>query len=224
MLWDQRPLSLQRPMSSHILSTLFPGRHAAKERRASHRSAEERALGGDIAAWNELARLHNRSVILALLARGLAPESARDIAQDTWARLIEQRALGRLERISMPGLAIRQALFFAADMRRARVEEPQSLLNAKSDSANDPWPRLLAREQLSKARHCLRTCSATERDVFRALYASPGKSAQEASILLGLSVQRVRQIHCELRKKIRHALSESHTRSESHTQKESENA
>src|SRR5688500_15774579 len=78
----------------------------------------ELALGGARAAWAGLSRRHHRRVLVALLARGIPADRARDITQETWARLVEHQGAGRLDRLELPGLAIRQATFLALDEAR----------------------------------------------------------------------------------------------------------
>jgi DNA-directed RNA polymerase sigma subunit (sigma70/sigma32) len=52
----------------------------------------------------------------------------------------------------------------------------------------------------------LSECSERERRVFQAMYGGLCKGAEEVARQTGLSVQRVRQIHCEVRKKLRESL------------------
>src|ERR1700712_2273753 len=85
-----------------------------------------RALGGDAEAWGELIRLHQRRVVVALLGHGLTLDQAKDAAQEAWAHLLSLSREGRIPRLDLPGLAIRQALFFHArpqntDRRRAEL-------------------------------------------------------------------------------------------------------
>ncbi len=167
-------------------------------------SAEERALAGRPDGWNELVRKHNRRLVLVLLARGIRPDTARDLAQEAWTRLIKQQRLGRLFKIRMPGLVIKQALFLARD--HARLDKSlQSTTSAKGSESEavDPLPRLWARERLQQARQALNRCSTTEQRIFHALHDS---SAHDVARQMSLSVQRVRQIQCEVRKKLRHAM------------------
>src|SRR5689334_4039581 len=70
--------------------------------------------------WEGMIAEHDHTVVLALLSRGFRIHEAREIAHDTWARLFEQQQAGRLPTFELPGLAIRQAMFLAADFRRAR--------------------------------------------------------------------------------------------------------
>ena len=46
---------------------------------------------------------------------------AKDIAQETWWRLIEQQRAGRLQQLLLPGLGVAQAAFFS--LESARREE-----------------------------------------------------------------------------------------------------
>ncbi|MGD0528051.1 MAG: hypothetical protein ABSE49_23155, partial [Polyangiaceae bacterium] len=69
------------------------------------------ALRGDGEAWSALVQRHNHRVVVALLARGVRVDKAKDIAQEAWMRLVEQQRQGRLERLQLPGLAIAQATF-----------------------------------------------------------------------------------------------------------------
>src|SRR5438105_2758736 len=63
-----------------------------------------RALEGSKVAWEHLIRRHERRVLLMLLGQGVRIDRARDITQETWARLIAHQRAGRLERMELPGL------------------------------------------------------------------------------------------------------------------------
>ncbi len=139
-------------------------------------------------------------MVLTLLSRGIRPESARDLAQEAWTRLVEQQRLGRLREIKMPGLAIKQALYLARDWSRQQ-EVPGD--NDCGEQSLDPEPRLRAREHLQRVRLVLRSCTPSEKKVFHAMYGSRCSGAAEVAQETGLSIQRIRQIHCELRKKLR---------------------
>lgn len=170
-----------------------------------------RASAGDRAAWGALIARHDHRVVVSLLARGIALPDARELAQKTWTRLIGQQQAGRLERLELPGLAIRQAHFLAVDAaRRQRVAaahvvggETGEVVVDESASAED---RLIHREQLARATAALAQCSPAARRVFELLYAQPGLSHRDAAEHLGLSVQRVRQTLCEVRARLRAAL------------------
>src|SRR5215471_9156870 len=69
-------------------------------------------------AWNAIIHRDDRQVLLSLLARGVHLDRAREICHETWARLYEQFSLGRLDRLSLPGIAIVQAAFIAAQEGR----------------------------------------------------------------------------------------------------------
>ena len=157
--------------------------------------------------WTDAVRRHDRPVYLSLLALGLPPERARELAQMTWARLYEQHHKGALRELELPGLAIRQARFLALnELQRTKVEK--RVLAAVPDPTPEPAvDRVIAsREELDRVLAALATCSPTARKVFRLVYATPGGTAASAAQQIGLSLQRVRQILCETRQHIRKAM------------------
>jgi RNA polymerase sigma-70 factor (ECF subfamily) len=169
-------------------------------------SAETRALGGDTAAWDELFRQYNRRVVLILLSRGIRADAAQDLAQEAWTRLVEQQRRGRLPRLVLPGLVVKQAMFLARDRARRGDARFRHVPLDDVDHGVDFEASLIARDRLDRARVVLGDCSASQQRVFRAIYARPGVSASEVASEVGLSVQRVRQIVCEVRKKLRGAM------------------
>jgi RNA polymerase sigma-70 factor (ECF subfamily) len=157
--------------------------------------------------WDDAIRRHDRSVVLSVLALGLSPERARDIVQAAWARLVEQHRSGALERLELPGLAIRQARFLAFnELRRGKVEMRVLAAVPEPDASPDAERVASSREEIARVLDALATCSATARRVFRLVYATPGGSAASAARELGLSIQRVRQILCETRAQLRKAV------------------
>jgi RNA polymerase sigma-70 factor (ECF subfamily) len=170
------------------------------------------ALAGDRAAWAALIARHDRKVVVALLAQRVPIDRARELAQETWLRLIEQAASGRLASLDLPGLAITQARFLLIDHARAAVTRsgaPEGELGRLADDAPTAEDRLLGRERLRRAEEALADCSASARAVFALMYGEPPASAAETAARTGLSVQRVRQIVCEVRKRLRAALEET---------------
>ncbi len=163
---------------------------------------ERSALSGDRTAWNSLVKRHNARVVTALLASGVRLAIANELAQDTWVRLMQQAAAGRLERIELPGLAIRQALFLART--HARNERPPESMEIGADEATGEV-RLLNRESLNRAAKQLASCSAINRRVFTLAYAEQLTHA-EIAVQVGLSTQRVKQIVCEVRAFLRRSL------------------
>ncbi len=173
------------------------------------------ALSGERRAWDALIARYHRRVVVSLLARGLRVDRAHELAQETWARLIQQQQRGLLTELRLPNLALTQAAFLAADdARRARrealavtVEELPERQHPVDPSVSAEW-RLLSEEQLARARVALSACSPSARNVF--LLACDGQELPHAEVAarVGLSVQRVRQILCEVRKKLRTALDE----------------
>jgi RNA polymerase sigma factor (sigma-70 family) len=168
---------------------------------------EERALAGDRQAWNDLAVRHDRSVRLVLLARGVLPEEARDLVQETWVRLIERQARGELAELRLPGLAIAQALFLARDARRRAGRDASALDGAQAEALIDPAASaeetLLGRRRLERVRRAIAGLSPSTQAVFQAVFAGEPTRYREVARRLGLSEQRVKQIVCEIRRAVR---------------------
>jgi DNA-directed RNA polymerase specialized sigma24 family protein len=159
------------------------------------------------AMWDELIRQHDRRVFLSILALGVAPERAREIAQATWARLFEQHQKGALDQIELPGLAIRQARFLALNDRSRSLVEGRVLAAVPDPAPVPDAERMLSgKQQVAQVIAALATCPPMARKVFQLVYATPGGTAAKAAAEVGLSLQRVRQILCETRKKIRESI------------------
>jgi len=165
---------------------------------------EAAARFGDRAAWSELIARHNRRVMLSLLAQGILPSHAKEIAQEAWLRLITQADAKKLDRLELPGLAIRQAIFLARSDAR-KVGHSTVSLDEAPDEGNGESPEMafLSRERLLKARERLNDFAPSARAIFEQLYGDPHLSHAEVAAQVGLSVQRVRQIICEVRKVLR---------------------
>lgn len=178
----------------------------------SHDDIEALAATGDREAWAALVARHDRRVVVTLLARGLPLDRARDVAQETWARLWEQHRGGKLERLELPGLAVRQAAFLATDEARrstriARdIEASTDATEEVADAAAGPDERLATREGLARALAELGRMPPRAREVFVAVYERPEASHAETAQRLGLSVQRLRQTLCEVRARLRAAM------------------
>lgn len=161
--------------------------------------------------WDQLIEQHSRRVVVALLARGVPLERAKDLADDAWVRIIQQHRAGRLPELKIPGIVIMQALFLARDaqrvaMRRANVETRLGGDLGIHGETPDVEHQLLAREQLRRIEKVVEAASPTARRVFELSWGDANKSAEEVASEIGISLQRVRQITCELRKRIRTAL------------------
>lgn len=166
-------------------------------------------------AWDQLIEQHSRRVVVALLARGLPLERAKELADDAWVRIIQQHRAGRLPELKIPGIVIMQALFLARDaqrvsMRRAAVDARIGGDYGLHGGNDDVEERLLAREQLRRIAKVVEAASPTARRVFELSYGEPNCSASEVAEEIGISIQRVRQITCELRKRIRGVVGEAH--------------
>jgi RNA polymerase sigma-70 factor (ECF subfamily) len=172
---------------------------------------ETRALSGDRAAWDALIARHDRRIVVSLLARGLPIERAKELAHETWISLFARRA--ELTALRLPGLAITQARFLAADeLRRQGRAVARAADERSAERVRDPRTggedRLLRREELARAQAALATLTPSARRVFELLYDRDDVSHREAGELLGLSEQRVRQVLCEVRRTLREAIEE----------------
>jgi len=161
--------------------------------------------------WNEMMRRHGRRVVVALVSRGVPLERAKELAQDAWMRVIDRHRSGLIREVSLPGLIITQAGFLARDdmrreERRARLGEPRS--RAARDAVLDLEGQLDARDQLRLVRSVLDRASPNAQRVFGLLYGENAMTPTEVAAELSLSVQRVRQIVCELRKRMRAELAD----------------
>jgi RNA polymerase sigma factor (sigma-70 family) len=173
-----------------------------------------RALAGDAGAWNEIVRRHSHRVLVSLLARDVPLEQAEDLTQEAWLRLIERQREGRLGHMELPGLVIAQARWLALEAertrrRRERIAGPAALsADAEQlvDSAAGPDRVASDRERLEMLCRELGSCPARARDVFVAVYGPQARSHEDVARELGLSLQRVRQIVCEVRARLRRAV------------------
>jgi len=161
--------------------------------------------------WDDMMRRHGRRVVVALVSRGVPLERAKELAQDAWIRVIDRHRAGLIPELQLPGLIITQASFLARDdlrreERRARLDEPRQ--QAASHVAIDLEQQLDARQQLRVVRAVLEHASPNAKRVFALLYGERSLTPAEVADELGLSVQRVRQIVCELRKRMRAELTE----------------
>lgn len=155
--------------------------------------------------WDAAVRDHNPRVVASLLALSVPIYQADELASQTWTRLIEQHRAGKLAEIKLPGLAIKQARFLAftwLKVSRCEVDLSDDIAQA----SDDPERALIARRDVETALRVIATCSASAQAVFSFLYDDPPPSHDVVAERVGVSVQRVRQILCEVRKKIREAL------------------
>lgn len=196
------------PLPLGILSHAEPAALPSAMLASDERSLCERALCGDISAWNVLVQKHNHRVVVSLLARGVRIDRAKDIAQDAWIRLIEQQREGRLSHLQLPGLAVAQAGFMAleAARRMKRTEPLEGAPEELPDPSADAEAQLISEERLARAEKILSRCSPSAKSVFHLVYGGEGLDHAEVAERLGLSLQRVRQIVCEVRKLLRAAV------------------
>ncbi|MCA9655321.1 MAG: sigma-70 family RNA polymerase sigma factor [Myxococcales bacterium] len=171
-----------------------------------------RAEPVDEVPWDDMMRRHGRRVVVALVAQGVPLERAKELAQDAWLRVIDRHRRGHITDLQLPGLVIAQAGFLARDDmrrrdRRSRLDEPHRQA-AANDLSLDLEDQLDARQRLRVVRSVLDRASPNAQRVFGLLYGERAMSPAEVATELGLSVQRVRQIVCELRKRMRAAIAE----------------
>ena len=162
--------------------------------------------------WNAMMRRYGHRVVVSLVARGVAPERAKELAQDAWLRVIQSHRAGRLPELRLPGVVVTQAQYLALDEHR-RSEHRYSYDSLSDEADAEPLPddrhlehQIAARQQLRHVQAVVARAHPNAQRVFALLYGGSGLSASEIAEQLGLSVQRVRQIACELRQKIRREL------------------
>jgi RNA polymerase sigma factor (sigma-70 family) len=157
--------------------------------------------------WETALRSYHARVVTSLLAMSISLDQAEELASQTWTRLMEQERSGQLTDIKLPGLAIKQARFLALNWVKARRREAG--LAEDLPGHDDPERAVIERDDVAVALRVLASCSPSAQEVFRLLYDHPPPSHDEVARRVGLSTQRVRQILCEVRKRIRQALEQS---------------
>ena len=130
-------------------------------------------------------------------------------------RLVEQQRAGRLTHLQLPGLAVTQAAFLSLEAARRDVRT-ESMVPLDGDGARvaidlvdpaaDAEARLLTGERIERAEKILEGFAPNARAVFRLAYGGDGLSHADVARKVGLSLQRVRQILCEVRKEMKDAL------------------
>jgi DNA-directed RNA polymerase specialized sigma24 family protein len=161
-------------------------------------------------SWSDAIRLHSHTVVVALLSKGVRLDDARDLVQESWTRLMTAHQAGRLERIELPGLAIRQAMFLLAERRRItrrRVEVPETEAHSLT-SGVQPEALIEARQALAIVAAELSLEAPRAREVMEASLSTSVPHAEHAAAI-GLSVQRFRQVLCMVRARLRDALDEA---------------
>ncbi len=168
-----------------------------------------RALTGDRQAWDALIARHNARLVAFLVARGTPLARAKELANDTWVLLMDRQREGKLRTLKLPAFAFQQAMWLGLDdARRERRVRSLDAAEPRADEAPTSEAIVLSREQLERVRAELARCSASEQRVFRLLYEHPELSIRDAARRLVLSEQRVRQVACEVRKRLRGVMEE----------------
>ena len=159
--------------------------------------------------WEGLIAKHDHAVVLALLSKGLRIHEARELSHDAWSRLFEQRRAGKLPTMELPGLAIRQALFLAADFLRARRRLGQGLETVELvDPHCGPEVRVQLRQLLKRTEAAAGKLSPRAQTVFATVMTHPETPQTELAGRLGISLQRLRQSLCEVRARLKAAMEE----------------
>ena len=144
---------------------------------------------------------------------GLSPSQAKEIAQETWLRLLKQQRSGKLTRLVLPALAIKQARFLALDAsRRKRPGSPptQEQLAATPDPRPSLEDELAGKRRLRRALTALERCGKRTQLVFELVYGSRALTLRQAADEAGISYQRAKQSLSEARARMRKELEKDH--------------
>lgn len=211
-VWGVWPEAEAEPTPEPTIAEPTISKAAVPANSAPPKTAQAPATPVDDVPWDEMMRRHGRRVVVSLVGRGVPLERAKELAQDAWLRVIDRHRAGLFKELSLPGLVITQAGFLASDdvrreERRARLDRPRQE-QAAANLTLDPEGQLNARQQLRTVRGVIDRASPNAQRVFALLYGEQAMTPTEVAQELGLSVQRVRQIVCELRKRMRAAIAE----------------
>lgn len=161
--------------------------------------------------WAQEYATHHHTVVLALVANGVRLDEARELAHDAWARIYEQVSTERIDAIELPGLVIRQAFFLLAENRRrtsTRAQRDGSVDEAMSVASQQPSPEetVAGRQLLGAVAAAMAGSSVRAQSVLSAVMSGPDVLHAELAKHEGVSLQRFRQILCEVRAQLRSAL------------------
>ncbi len=162
------------------------------------------------ARWTVHIETHQSRVFRTLLAFGLGPEVAKELAQDVWTKLMERHDVSAVELHSVAGLALSQARFLALEALRRQRKSPIESTGQLPDAPSRVRPEheFANRQSIVKLQLALEQESPLNRQVFELLYETPEVSHLDIASRVGLSLQRVRQIICEVRKRLKNTLEE----------------
>jgi len=186
-------------------------------RRSSPAELAALALEGEPLAWDEIVRRYTHRVRIVLLARGIPWDSAEDLIQETWMRLVRQQRDGRLRTLELPGLAIAQSEWLAREALRtyarrraiasmATLPAPELAQFPGEPSGDDPAALAERSDRLRVGLRVLEALPPRMRQIVRRACAADGPTHAEVARELGITAQRVRQTLCEARARLRTAL------------------
>lgn len=156
--------------------------------------------------WADWAQQYDRIVWLRIVAHGIDPERASEIKQEVWELLFRRYQRGALGEVTMPGLALAQADFLAGSERRLKRTQDIGLQpNEQTVDAKQFEPEHVAiqRARLRRVASVVGASSKTTQRVFELHYSPPCLSTFEIAVRLNITEQRVRQVICELRERLR---------------------
>ena len=151
----------------------------------------ERAAGGDHRAWEQLVAKYAKLIWALTRQFRLADSDARDVAQATWLRLLEN--IGRIEHPDRIGswlatTARRECLRKIAAGRRAVLVDDDGAFDAVTAFLPGADERILAVERAQEVRKALSCLPWRWRRMIELLMADPPISYAEISSQLGLPI------------------------------------
>lgn len=132
---------------------------------------------------------------------GLTLDEAKELTQETWARLWAQHERGRLEDLALPGLAVTQARFLALDARRRERLAARADEAAVEPTSPSHEERFAAAQTLAELRRALDAMPEARRRAFE--LAHEGVPHADIARRLGFTPRRVRQLLWEIRSQLR---------------------
>jgi DNA-directed RNA polymerase specialized sigma24 family protein len=158
-------------------------------------------------SWHNEIKKHHHRLVVFLLSKGVPLSDAKDVANETWTQLMCKHREGELPHLELPGLAFQHALFLVSKQRRQRAlfENDAQHIESATDSHE---AQAQARQSLVKCAHELQKLPLRKQEVMSLVIHHSGRDAQKAQIV-GISLQRFRQIVSQTRALLRTAMQEA---------------